>query len=242
MARCALLVTGQPRTFEFCFPSLKTHLIDKYSPDVFISTDEKEKEIRELYKPIMIDVRSNDEVLSAAIEMREGFSSVLPDAVISSGWKAWKAIQLMSEYQSKSDFIYDIVFLTRFDVKFLYIQNVISVRERTMYVPIKGGYHIVPKDKPGIHWHGYSTHLYWMSPWTANKLSEMYFFPPDYVQLATDAIPTNGNNPEHVLKYFCQKNNIAVRFVNIEMMLIRGTSTHPLSFHNHSLTEFPEYL
>jgi hypothetical protein len=245
--RAALLLCGQPRTMEFCYPSQKQNLLDVYCPDVFISTDDGMSRMIELYNPVSIDVRSQQDICSRAIRMRLKYNrpenEIMTKAALSISWKCYRANQLKRKYEIENGFNYDLVFISRFDVKFKKIQAVTEVKENTLYVPLIGAYHVTPPDQPGIHWLGYSTHLCWMNSYVANMLSgHTLATEKDYVKLATEALPINGNNPEHVLKYFCDDNKINVEFVNIEMMLIRGTSEKPLSFHNYPLENFPEYL
>ena len=118
----------------------------------------------------------------------------------------------------------------------------IKAKQNTFHVPLIGGYWDTPEDTPGIHWGGYSAHLCWGSSDVMNKIANIYFDAADYLTLATNATEKFGWAPEHVLKYFCDVNGIQAFFEDIEMMLIRGTSIHPMSFHNHKLSEYPEYL
>lgn len=245
--KTALLLCGQPRTMEFCFASQKKHIIDVYQPDIFISTDEQLERITELYNPVYIDVRSQEEILAKAVNMRLKYNApeneIMTRSNLSISWKYFKANQMKRTYEIMNNFRYDLVFVSRFDVKFKRIQKITDIKENTLYVPRIGAYHITPPDKPGIHWLGYSAHLCWMNSEVADKISgHTLLGDEDIVKLATEALPINGNNPEHVLKFFCERNNINVELVNIDMMLIRGTSDNPLSFHNLPLANYPEYL
>ena len=78
----------------------------------------------------------------------------------------------------------------------------------------------------------------------SSKVSDMtigiYFEGEDNYKIAC-AVAEWGYIPEHVLKHYCDRNGIKAEFVDIEMMLIRGTSEAPLSFHHHPLSEYPEY-
>lgn len=239
MDKIALLIAGQPRTFEFCFPSLKKHILDVYRPDIFISTDDYGDRVYDLYKPTAMDIRSQEEIFDLAISKRGEIESVLPVNDLSIAWKVSKAAELKSDYEKQYNFTYDVVIRTRFDVKFKYVPQIKA--DNNFHVPIVGGYWITPPDKPGIHWKGYSSHLCWSSSEIMDKICNYYFDKADYLTLAVNSISEFGWAPEYVLKYFCDVNQINVKFENIEMMLIRGTSNNPLSFNNHKLSKFPDY-
>src|SRR3989304_4806894 len=66
--RIALMMCGQPRTMEFCFPSQKKHILDAYHPDVFIYSDDQRQRMIELYNPVTIDVRCQEEISRLAAE------------------------------------------------------------------------------------------------------------------------------------------------------------------------------
>lgn len=240
MPKYALVVCGQPRTFEFCFPSLKRNIIDVYDPDIFICTDSNEQRIKELYKPVLINVTDQEAIFDYAYFKRNGIPSVLAVNDLSIAWKVNKAMQMKSLTEKSQGFIYDTVILTRFDVKFKSVSH-IEAKENTLHVPLIGAYWDTPQAEPGIHWGGYSAHLCWSTSKIMDELSNIYFDKKDYLTLASNAGVPFGWAPEHVLKYFCDVNNINVQFENIEMMLIRGTNSNPLSYHNHKIAEFKDY-
>jgi len=243
--KAALLICGQPRTMEFCYPSIKAHILDVYKPDVFICSDEQKERLVELFNPVNIDIRTQEEIDIEIKVLRGKYvypkDEIVPHKDLSISWKVYRAAQMKREYESLNGFEYDVVFITRFDVKFKSIQEVREIEENKIYVPKVGAYWYTPPDTPGIHWHGYSTHLCWMSSQVADKISRLYFFGENNYQLASVHNKQWGYIPEHVLKFFCDRNHIKAEFVDIEMMLIRGTNDAPLSFHNQYLTEFPEY-
>jgi hypothetical protein len=243
--RYALLITGQPRTMEFCFPSLKQHILDVYHPDVFVVSDEQRERLIELFNPVGIDVRSQEEIdeLYKALRMKyvTPDQERVPAKDLSCVWKQYRAAEMRREYENTNGFDYDVVIQTRFDVKLLKVPPITMPKENTFYVPIRGGYWDTPPDEPGIHWHGYSTQLCWMSSKVSDMTIGIYFEGEDNYKIAC-AVAEWGYIPEHVLKHYCDRNGIQAHFVDIEMMLIRGTSEAPLSFHHHSLSEYPEYL
>ncbi len=239
--KLALIINGQPRTFEFCFPSLKKHILDVYHPDVYICTDDKEERIVELYKPTAIDVLTQEEIFDSAIPMRANIPSVMAINDLSFNWKMQKAMARKSEYEAANNFIYDTVAITRFDVKFQSVPDIVAL-SNTCHVPLIGGYWTTPPDKPGIHWGGYSCHLFWSTSAIMNRIANIYFDEFDYLTSATKALENFGWAPEHVWKHFIDVNKIGVKFENINMMLIRGSNNNPLAFDNSSLQKYPEYL
>ena len=144
-------------------------------------------------------------------------------------------------WEEENERLYDVVFWSRYDVKFLSIPQVLTPEPNTIYVPRVGGYHITPPAEPGIHWGGYSAHLCWMSSAVADILIEMYFSEEDWVRRAVESSAEWGHVPEYMLKFFCDQKGIKAEFVNIEMMLIRGTAENPLSFNYQPLSDYPPY-
>lgn len=245
--RAALLLCGQPRTMEFCYPSQKAHILDVYKPDVFIVSDEQEERLTELYNPVGIEIRSQAEIDKDAALLRSKYppydNAVTPPIQpndMSCAWKVYRAAQLKREHEQQNGFTYDVVLRSRFDVKFNKVPPIGKAAENTLYIPRRGAYWITPKDVDGIHWHGYSSHLCWASSEVMDAIAGMYFEGEDNFKIAA-AVADWGYIPEHVLKNFCDRNGIQAQFVDIDMMLIRGTSDAPLAYDSQALKGFPEY-
>ncbi len=243
--RTALLLVGQPRTMEFCFPSLKKHILDVYHPDVFACSDAEVDRIVNLYNPTRFDVHDQQYIDEQVAIRRSKFippgGEVMPHKDLSIAWKVWRANEMKREHELQHGFIYDVVLLTRFDVKFAYVQPIDPPQPNTFYVPRVGAYWDTPPDYPGVHWHGYSAHLCWMDSATADKIAPMYFEGTNIYQQARESSKEFGWVPEYTLRYFLEKQRINVKLVNIDMMLIRGTDTEPLAYNNTSLQDFPAY-
>lgn len=243
--RIALLVAGQPRTMEFCFPSLKKHILDVYAPDVFLCSDEQEDRMRELFCPVKMDIQSQQYIDEQLVIKRAKFippgQEIMPHKDLSIAWKVWRANEMKKEFEQQSGLKYDLVLLTRFDVKFAYVQPIDLPRPNTLYVPRVGAYWDTPPDYPGIHWHGYSAHLCWMDSATADRVTPMYFEGTNIYQQAQESSKEYGWVPEYTMRYFLEKHRIDVKLVNIDMMLIRGTDAEPLAYNNTSLQDFPAY-
>ena len=177
--KVALLIAGQPRTMEFCYPSQKQHILDVYYPDVFICSDDKEQRMRELYNPVGIDIHDQVYIDEQIVIKRSKFippgQEVMPHKDLSIAWKVWRVNEMKQGYEKEHGFVYDVVLLTRFDVKFASIQTIEIPKPDTLYVPTIGGYWATPPDEPGIHWHGFSTHMCWMSSSISDRLAPMFF-------------------------------------------------------------------
>jgi len=243
MPKYALLLAGQPRTFEFCYLSLKHHILDVYNPDVFICADSEGEKLAQLYKPVGMAIVNHQDAYQEAIDLRNslGLSPNIPEAALSVAYKVMlcNGMKMAQEIVNKA--AYDVIILTRFDVKFATVQPIGEIKLDTLYVPFIDAYPIKSDERPGHHWGGYSAHLSWMSSHVADKLANMYFSEVDWLKLATEAKADWGQNPEHVLEFYCTRNNINVEFINVDMMLIRGTSKSPLAFNNTSLKSYPKF-
>ncbi len=237
--RTALLMVGQPRTVEFCFPSQKKHLLDAFNPDVFICSDAYGDRLIELYNPVMRMIRDNEPIFNEACAMRKN-QTVVPPINLSIAWKTYTASIMKKYWELVSGFTYDLVLLSRFDVKFNSTPSIDAVVENTFYTPIKGAYWITPPDAPGIHWHGYSAHLCYGSSSVMDFIGRMYFDAVDHYATACNSNKDYGFVPEYVLKHYVDT-HIHHELFDVDMMLIRGTSSNPLSFCNTSLSNYKEY-
>lgn len=235
--KIALCLIGQPRTMEHCFPSLKKHLLDVYQPDVFIVSDAEQERMMELFNPAAIEIHSQEEIWKELGERRYRYvnhsAETIPERDLSVGWKATRCSQLLSEYEAIHG-IYDIVFISRFDVKFIYINPVTSVDENTFYIPQVNAY-ISPPDPNGNHYGGYSAQLCWCNSRIAHILLD-----PKWGELYYQAV--GKWHSESILKWTCDQNEIKAQHVNISMMIIRGTKENPLSFDLQPLRNYPEFL
>lgn len=241
--RTALCITGLPRTMEYCFPSQKQHLLDVYHPDVFtVCTTPEFHRVVDLYNPTGFIALTEEEVLEKATELRHGLTPVAyPPSALPFSYKAKLCVELMREWEKAQGYEYDLVFFSRFDVKFKSIQPVSLPEQDTLYVPRVGAYWATPPADPGIHWGGYSGHLCWTTSRVAEMISNIYYAPEDWHGRSCASSETWGNAAEYLLKYFCDNNGIQARLVDIEMMLIRGTSESPLSFNWQDLSAYPDY-
>jgi hypothetical protein len=235
--KVAFLLYGCPRTYEFCFPSVKKHILDVYDPDVFICTDSEEEGMNK-YNPVFLEIRPEYEILGDAKRLRARFGeSQVKNRELSSSWKVLQCTLAKKRYEHINNFIYDVVLFGRFDAKYLYIQPIESPQENTIYIPQVDARQEAPKN--GLTYNGYSAQLFWCSSQVADIMGTSYYAERNY----TGELKVEMNDePERVFKYVCDENHICPQYVDIKFMIIKGTSDHPLAFDFKTLERYPEYL
>jgi hypothetical protein len=230
--KMALCLYGQPRTFEFCEKSLHRHLIDVYSPDIFLATDNQEQQMREIYDPVAISVLSPEEELKQIGERAHRYGEsvpnpgpykdypIIPVRDLSFLHKSFRCREMMRDYEAEHG-NYDIVVTTRFDAKFLKIQPITKPNKNTYYIPRIDAFG--KEAINGIHWGmGYCGHIWWADSITANFMLNAYNWSDDYFK------DTGKWGGEGMTKYICDKMKINVAYTEVTFMLIRGTNELPL--------------
>ena len=241
--RIAFLLSGQPRTFEFCYSSVKNLIMDVYHPDIFICSDEQRDKLIELYHPVGIDVRPQEEILDVALRQRKHLEipgdDVIKERDYSTIWKSLRCGQMMWKYEEENGFRYDVVMMGRFDVKYLYIQPIEPVPDDIICIP-KVDARLESPNSDGLTYRGYSGQLMWCSAKTGDKIiGEMLFGKWDYIKYSNYKV---NDEPEKLFKYMCDVNGIRPQYVDIKMMIIKGQPFAPLAFDLGSLDRFPEFL
>ena len=148
-----------------------------------------------------------------------------------------RCIELLKTYELNHK-PYDIIIATRFDTKFLYIQPITILEEKTFYVPRVDACQN-KCDANGLHGGvGYGSHLFWGLPGIIKPILDVY----NWSDIAYRELHRWCG--ELMLKWFCEKNQIKVQHIDIKFMLIRNRGANfldgrykPLSATNH-----PEYL
>jgi hypothetical protein len=242
--KIALCLYGQARTFEFCAPSVKKLIMDVYSPDVFICSDTQGDKLKELYRPVSMEIISDSEV-DSKLDKR-GYPEwasfpgwpqyhILISREMNYRYKEWRCGEMLKTYGP-----YDVVVVTRPDIKFLHIDPITMPEENYLYLP-KIDAHQWPADENGLFWHvGYSAHTWWSSYSTAQKLLDSYHW-------CDDAFKALGCwSGELMLRWYCDQNNIRIKQTNVTQMIIKGDKNHPRSDSFEfgeplSLTHYPEY-
>ena len=237
--KTALCIAGQPRTMEFCFPSLKKNIIDVYHPDIFVCSDSQGDRIKELYNPVDMEIYTQDAIWWFIDDRRTNYNNRImnaqPENDLSVMWKSMQCGKMLKEYEREHG-IYDIVLLTRFDVKFLHVQSIRMPEERALYVPQKDAFQFDTGNTNGVHFGGYSSQLCWFTSRTAEILLDIYNISDQlYKELGFW-------HSETMLKYLCDKEAINVKFVDIDMMIIRGTNENPLGCWGEPLSKYPKYM
>lgn len=248
--KMAVCIYGQHRTAEFCAPSLKKFILDIYHPDVFVCSEWGGDILKRIYNPTGIEIYSEDETLK--INANRNYSigewyniigwpqyHVNTKQALSSMFKGWRCREMLREYEIKHG-DYDVVFVARPDVKFLYIDPITLPKENTLYLP-RIDAHQWPADKDGIFWHiGYSSHTWWSSSELAKRFLASYHWCDESFN------ETGAWNGEIMVKWFCDKYKVNIQQVDVTQMIIKGSKEHPLSCSFEygkelSATHYPEY-
>jgi len=159
--KIALILSGQFRDAKKCYSSVKENILDRYNPDVFISTwtnprsitpsgwfgdnfedDCSLTDIMGMYNPKSIELETFDnEVNQPFREMARildgNLDQPIPQTINVSAmfYKKHRANLLRKNFEELNGFKYDVVIASRFDLEFL--ENpVIEVPVNDIYIPI----------------------------------------------------------------------------------------------------------
>jgi hypothetical protein len=246
--RMAFCIYGQPRTMEFCFPSIKKHILDVYHPDVFICSDSQGDRIRELYNPVAMEIHSVEEENELMGERRLQYGLIqhnntpypkFPTQDLSVMFKTWRCGEMMKEHE-RINGVYDITSGSRFDSKYLSIEPIHDPQENTIYLP-RVDANQGAADVRGVHWGtGYSTHFWYGTSVIGRMLLDSYNWSDEHYQA------TQEWNTEKALKWRCDKDGIKIHYIEVRFMLIRGTNELPcaagVEWLPLSPIYYPEYL
>jgi hypothetical protein len=134
--KVALCLSGQLRTAGKCFPSIKTHILDVYQPEVYIATDPNLnyhssigpgkndvsfEEIKELYKPI-VAIKVNDDwpefkLIDKNFLNSRRVDSCNVDRFISDLAKRYGVGVICKNQAEFENSNYDIIIRARFDIQ-----------------------------------------------------------------------------------------------------------------------------
>jgi hypothetical protein len=244
--RMALCIYGHSRTVEFCAPSVQKLLIEKYSPDVFICSNADGNVIKKLYNPVEMEIHTDAEInkLTGVHTYPFGEWLAFPEwpqyhihvpREVNFRYRGLICKQLMQKHEP-----YDVVFVTRPDIKFLNIAPITVPKKNYLYLPRVDAHHW-PVDENGLWWKiGYSAHTWWSSYEVAEKLLDSYYWSEE------SWVETKSYSGEISLKWYCDKNNIKVKHTDVTQMIIKGTSKNPMSdafetCKELSATHYPQY-
>jgi hypothetical protein len=235
--KSALCFYGQFRTGDYCYPSIKKTILDINHPDIFIVSEGDGEHIKEVYHPVSMETYSHAEIVRKVGSKKTKYKihdwRAVPEKDVLVSWQNMRCEKLLDKYE-KEHGKYDLVILGRFDTKILYVQTITKPDDNTLYVPYVNACLMIP-DSEGHHFDGVSAHLCWGTSDTIHKLMNMYLYLDDYYKEADAWLA------EKLLLWLCEKQKITIKFVDVSLMLIRGTSENPLAFYNQPLSEFPEF-
>jgi hypothetical protein len=235
--KMALCLAGKPSTMEFCYPSIKEHILDVYNPDVFVCSDEQRDRIDQLYNPVVTDIYAQ-EYITHQFEGRLPRYTICqtePLKDLSVNWKVRRCGEELKLHEILLCEKYDVVAFSRFDVKFLHIAPIEIPEPNTLYMPTVDGL-LTNADQFGLHFGGYSTQLCWMSSDVAQKFSHFYDHMDELYQ------KRNGWHNEVMFKMYCDQVGIIPKLVDISMMIIRGTNDNPLATDLNPLSKYPQFM
>jgi len=130
--KIALCLSGQPRHVETAYNNIKEHLLDKYSPDVFVHTWLNKEDVGKKYVNSwnhLIDHPVSDDILTKIFNLYDPKKFSIENQIILNPYK-WndygknmlsmfysmkQSNILKSKYEFDNDFRYDIVIRARFD-------------------------------------------------------------------------------------------------------------------------------
>lgn len=248
--KAALCIFGQPRTFEYCFPSIKKHIIDPYKTDVFLTSCCQDIKLKEMYKPVAMEITSPTAELDLIGERRYKYGAqvpfpefpqypIRPPEDLSFMLKMLKCVELLKKHENEHG-KYDVVISTRFDAKFLKIQPIIIPEQNTLYIPRIDACQN-ECDENGLQGGvGYASHLLWGTSDLMKSVLSAYIWSDEcYNEIHRWC-------GEMMLKWFCDNRKIKVEHVDVTFMLIRGDNKHPRSHeagngYPLSSTNYPQY-
>ena len=248
--KMALCIYGHGRTFEFCAPSIKKLIIEPYNPDIFVCSDYNRRGWETLYKLTGLEIAPDDEINRTVGDRGYPFGEWVsipkwPQYYISISrqlnylYRGWRCREMFRLHEAKYG-KYDVVVVTRPDVKFLGIEPIEIPAKDRLYLP-RIDAHQWEVDKDGLYWNmGYSSHTWWSSSSVAKQLLDGFHW-TDWVW--EDVGVWCG---EMMLKYYCDRNGIKVIHTDVTQMIIKGDKNHPLSNSFEfgkklSATHYPEY-
>lgn len=141
--KVALLLSGQFRNGNECYPSIYENLIKHYDVDVFIAYCYEEPdvtfdELTELYKPKYIIYEKYTEEIIEKFNLTNNFLHYT-ESMPSSLCKMWYGNEMVKfvrkEYEKDFNVKYDVVIKCRFDVELL-DKVEIKLPENQIYIPI----------------------------------------------------------------------------------------------------------
>lgn len=220
--KVALCISGHMRSFEETFSSLQNSIINKYSPDIFIHSWDREgydgangrgdarlinvqtdiSKIKKLYnsKNILIEKMPTWNTNKYTKNMCDGVRN--PQIVLGMFYSIFKVNELKSKHEIQNNFTYDFVIRARADL--LYENELIIENQKGIYFPTFGAYA------------GVADQFAYGSSENMDIYSEMY-----------NNLDKNFDagikwQPESQLKYHIENNKVAILPANINYCILRA--------------------
>lgn len=113
--RVALCLSGSLGEYKKAFPSIKSTIIDRFSPDIFISSWDEDpriintpQDIDIMYKPISLDIQSRD-IISSLEDLWKKVNTKIGLESLQSFYKIWKCKNMRTDYEKLKNIRYDLV-------------------------------------------------------------------------------------------------------------------------------------
>lgn len=219
----ALLLTGQERTFEKCFPSIQKHILAPYSPDVFICVDaNQELRFRELHKPVsmhfVLDKENRDAIGNSSQKYTNKAKEADVEANVSLFWK-WRVCWDLLERSGRQ---YDVVFMARPDIWINSFDCPSNIDENIIYLP--------STDALGTRWTseheyygGWGGQLVFGSMRVAEVASKMYDH-LDEIYKTYEKYPHSfgaWHTERNFKRWMCVMNHIDMSLFDIDFHIVR---------------------
>lgn len=210
--KVALCLSGAMRTFRKTYPNLKKYLLDKYNPDVFISTwvlqdynssAVSEKELTDFYHPKKINVAWTHSFVVDEIVEQRNFNKRNPQSVYSMFYRINDCNKLKMQYEMDGNFTYDCVIRFRPDI---YLEEEFNLENLDQLNVPKWG------DFGGLN-----DQFAFGNSDIINCYSNLFHNIVDYLKEDSSLI----FNPEFLLKRHIEKNKIGLNRPNINYKLMR---------------------
>lgn len=207
--KTAICFSGYLRTYKLTFPTIKTNLLDKLKPDVFIHTWDRvdfnsfpifSQELNKIFYPKLLLIERMNR--SRGSEYRKYLvDNRSAENVSNMFYSIYRADELRQQYENKNKFKYDLVIRCRFDLKFL--ENLPEIDLLSLNLP-KDGKFSGENDQFAI---GNSDIM--------TKYSSLYLN-------LNNIVNQIDFRPESLLKQHLKNNNIAIKHCPIRYVIQRS--------------------
>lgn len=208
MVNIALCLSGLIRNSFFCFPYIYNSFINsKFNTDIFIHTW-NESPIIELYKPKMIQIEDQTQVLNSILPTFKLIDTVKIQGRFLNNISMFYSIKKCSDMVSDD---YDIIIRCRFD---LLLQNKINLE--SIVTDILNKKYDIYIPNPEFNMGGYNDQL------AVGSLKAMKIYSDCYLNLAEIANNMNIWHPESILGKYINSKELTVYQDNYDYRIVRN--------------------